>query len=95
MTAGETGLRERLARPARRHRCRLIHEGRKTGRRREFTVWFLVNGSFVHLVAADRRRQWVQNVLARPGVELRIDGSRAHLWLRRAPDATLQVRIAA
>jgi hypothetical protein len=28
----------------------------------------------VYLVTADRRRQWVQNVLARPGVELRVDG---------------------
>ena len=65
---------ERLAGVARWPRCRLAHWGRKTGRRHEVTIWFLVDGGIVYLVTGDRRRQWVQNVLARPGVELRVDG---------------------
>jgi deazaflavin-dependent oxidoreductase (nitroreductase family) len=67
-------LRERLARVARRARCRLTHYGRKTGRPHEVTVWFLVDGDLVYLVTADRRRQWVRNVLAQPRVELRTGG---------------------
>jgi deazaflavin-dependent oxidoreductase (nitroreductase family) len=71
MTASGTVVRERLARVARRPRCRLTHYGRKTGRPHEVTIWFLVDGDVVYLVTADRRRQWVRNVLARPGIELR------------------------
>jgi deazaflavin-dependent oxidoreductase (nitroreductase family) len=78
MTAGETALRERLARVARRPRCRLAHYGRKTGRRHEVTIWFLVDGDVVYLATGDRRRQWVRNVLARPSVELRVDGATFH-----------------
>jgi deazaflavin-dependent oxidoreductase (nitroreductase family) len=74
VASGETGLRERLARVARRPRCRLAHWGRKTGQRHEVTIWFLVDGDTVYLVTGDRRRQWVRNVLARPGVELSVGG---------------------
>jgi len=65
-------LRERLARVARRSTCRLTHLGRKSGQPHQVTIWFLVDGDVVYLVTADRRRQWVRNVLARPSVELRI-----------------------
>jgi deazaflavin-dependent oxidoreductase (nitroreductase family) len=74
MTVSGTVVRERLARVARRPRCRLTHVGRKTGQRHEVTIWFLVDGDLVYLVTADRRRQWVRNVLARPGLELRVGG---------------------
>jgi deazaflavin-dependent oxidoreductase (nitroreductase family) len=74
MTGSGTVVRERLARVARRPRCRLTHYGRKSGRSHEVTIWFLVDGDLVYLVTADRRRQWVRNVLARPGIELRAGG---------------------
>jgi deazaflavin-dependent oxidoreductase (nitroreductase family) len=73
-----TAVRERLARVARASRCRLTHVGRKTGQPHEVTIWFLVDGDLVYLVTADRRRQWVRNVLARPGVALRIGGETFH-----------------
>jgi deazaflavin-dependent oxidoreductase (nitroreductase family) len=73
-----TAVRERLARVAGRSRCRLTHVGRKTGRRHEVTIWFLVDGDLVYLVTADRRRHWVRNVLARPGLELRMGGETFH-----------------
>jgi deazaflavin-dependent oxidoreductase (nitroreductase family) len=78
MTASEITVRERLARVARRPRCRLTHYGRKTGHSHQVTVWFLVDGEAVYLVTADRRRQWVRNVLARPGVELRAGDEMFH-----------------
>lgn len=74
MTGSGTVVRERLARVARRPRCRLTHYGRKTGHPHEVTIWFLVDGDVVYLVTADRRRQWMRNVLARPGIELRAGG---------------------
>jgi deazaflavin-dependent oxidoreductase (nitroreductase family) len=73
-----SAVRERLGRIARGSRCRLTHVGRKTGQRHEVTIWFLVDGDLVYLVTADRRRQWVRNVLARPGVALRIGGETFH-----------------
>jgi deazaflavin-dependent oxidoreductase (nitroreductase family) len=78
VTALGTPVRERLERVARATRCRLTHYGRKTGRPHQVTVWFLVDGTVVYLVTADRRRQWVRNVLARPGVELRVGGETFH-----------------
>jgi deazaflavin-dependent oxidoreductase (nitroreductase family) len=78
MTTSGTLLRDRLARVARASRCRLTHVGRKTGQRHEVTIWFLVDGDLVYLVTADRRRHWVRNVLAWPGVALRIGGETFH-----------------
>ena len=72
MTAN--AVHDRLERVARGSRCRLTHYGRKTGLPHQVTVWFLVDGAVVYLVTADRRRQWVRNVLARPRVELRTGG---------------------
>jgi len=63
---------------ARRPRCRLTHYGRKTGHLHQVTVWFLVDGAVVYLVTADRRRQWVRNVLSRPDIELRTGGETFH-----------------
>jgi deazaflavin-dependent oxidoreductase (nitroreductase family) len=57
---------------AREPRCRLTHYGRKSGQPHEVTIWFLVDGEAVYLVTADRRRQWVRNVLAHPVVQLRV-----------------------
>jgi deazaflavin-dependent oxidoreductase (nitroreductase family) len=87
MTTSGTVLRDRLARVARASRCRLTHVGRKTGRRHEVTIWFLVDGDLVYLVTADRRRHWVRNVLARPGVELRMGGETFHGAAEPATDA--------
>jgi deazaflavin-dependent oxidoreductase (nitroreductase family) len=65
-------LADRLARMARQSRCRLTHYGRKSGQPHEVTIWFLVDGEAVYLVTADKRRQWVRNVLAHPAVQLRV-----------------------
>jgi deazaflavin-dependent oxidoreductase (nitroreductase family) len=78
MTAGGMVVGERLARVARAPRCRLTHVGRKTGQRHEVTIWFLVDEDLVYLVTADRRRQWVRNVLARPDVQPRIGSETFH-----------------
>jgi deazaflavin-dependent oxidoreductase (nitroreductase family) len=78
MTAGGMVVGERLTRVARALRCRLTHVGRKTGQRHAVTIWFLVDEDLVYLVTADRRRQWVRNVLARRDVQLRIGSETFH-----------------
>ncbi len=52
----------------------LVHQGRKSGKSYEVTIWFMVEGETVYLATANSSRQWVRNVLARPGVTLRIGG---------------------
>ena len=52
----------------------LVHQGRKSGKSYEVTIWFMVEGETIYLATANSSRQWARNVLARPGVTLRIGG---------------------
>jgi deazaflavin-dependent oxidoreductase (nitroreductase family) len=52
----------------------LTHYGRKSGKPYSVLIWFMVDGDRLFLATADKRRQWVRNVLAGPDVELRIAG---------------------
>jgi deazaflavin-dependent oxidoreductase (nitroreductase family) len=65
-------LRDRLARLADRSTLRLTHNGRRSGKPYEVTVWFMVEGEVVYLVTANRERQWVRNVSVNPSVGLHI-----------------------
>lgn len=67
-------IAERLAGVANRSTCRLIHQGRRSGRAHEVTIWFLVDGETVYLVTMSMQRQWTRNVQAHPGVRLQIAG---------------------
>lgn len=50
----------------------LVHQGRKSGKSYEVTIWFMVEGETVYLATANLSRQWARNVLVRPAVTLRI-----------------------
>ncbi|MFI5352241.1 MAG: nitroreductase family deazaflavin-dependent oxidoreductase [Candidatus Binatales bacterium] len=52
----------------------LVHQGRKSGKSYEVTIWFMVEGETVYLATSNSSRQWVRNILARPAVTLRIGG---------------------
>jgi len=65
---------ERLRQVAGRQTLTLTHYGRKSGKAYGVTIWFMVDGDRFFLASADRRRQWVRNVLVRPDVEMRIAG---------------------
>ncbi len=67
-------LRDRLARVADRPTLRLTHYGRRSGTPYEVTIWFMAEGEVVYLVTANRERQWVRNIAAKPSVVLRVDG---------------------
>ncbi len=64
----------RLARVAGNQTLQLVHQGRKSGKPYEVTIWFMVEGETVYLATANVGRQWVRNVLRRPGVTLRAGG---------------------
>jgi deazaflavin-dependent oxidoreductase (nitroreductase family) len=63
---------ERLARTPVRQTLSLTHYGRKSGRSYEVILWYLVDGDRLYLVTANKNRNWVRNVKARPKVSLRI-----------------------
>ena len=49
--------------------------GRTSGRPRTIELWFATDGERIYLLAGGRdRAHWVRNLLAQPGVRLRIGG---------------------
>jgi deazaflavin-dependent oxidoreductase (nitroreductase family) len=54
----------------------LVTTGRVSGRPREVTLWFAVDdGRIVMLAGGGRTADWVRNLEADPGVELRANGA--------------------
>ncbi len=67
-------LAARLKKVAGNGTLQLVHQGRKSGKPYEVTIWFMVEGETVYLATANSDRQWARNVLARPTVTLRTGG---------------------
>jgi deazaflavin-dependent oxidoreductase (nitroreductase family) len=67
-------LADRLAAVSSRSTCRLTHLGRRSGKRYEVTIWFLVEGETIYLATANATRQWVRNLKVKPAVSLAVDG---------------------
>jgi deazaflavin-dependent oxidoreductase (nitroreductase family) len=59
-----------LARLAREKTVRLVTRGRKSGRPREVTIWFVVDDGALGLGTLDESRHWVRNARAAGEVEL-------------------------
>jgi len=54
----------------------LTHYGRKTGKPREVTIWFVLDGDKLYLGTANVNRQWVRNVQKTPTIRLSIAGEK-------------------
>jgi deazaflavin-dependent oxidoreductase (nitroreductase family) len=53
--------------------CYLTTKGRRTGRPHTIEIWFVVVGGSAYLMAGGRdRADWVRNLIADPGVTLRV-----------------------
>lgn len=53
--------------------CYLTTTGRKSGRPREIEIWFHLEGRTLYMLAEGRgRADWVRNLIADPGVSVRI-----------------------
>lgn len=70
----ETDLAAQLAQVTQAQTLQLVHQGRKSGKPYEVTIWFTVEGETVYLATANVARQWPRNVLKRPKVTLRVGG---------------------
>lgn len=55
--------------------CHLQTTGRTSGRPRTIEIWFGTDGERIYLLAGGRHRaHWVRNLVADPGVRVRIGG---------------------
>ncbi|MEW6271524.1 MAG: nitroreductase/quinone reductase family protein [Thermodesulfobacteriota bacterium] len=63
-------VQDALARLARERTVRLVTRGRKSGRPREVTIWFVVDDGSIGLGTLDASRNWVRNARAAGEVEL-------------------------
>jgi deazaflavin-dependent oxidoreductase (nitroreductase family) len=71
----------------------LTTTGRRTGRPREIEIWFTQHEGRYYVVAEHREQaQWVQNVLAKPAVSVRV-GDRTVDATARVVDADLEPKL--
>jgi len=62
---------QRLAKIAPLHTIVLTHYGRKSGKPYDVVIWFVVEGQRMFLGTANKNRNWVRNILAKPSVVIK------------------------
>ena len=67
----ESGIASQLARVASYQTMRLTHQGRKSGKRYEVTIWFVVDSDTIYL-NGNADTQWPRNLQANPQVTMRV-----------------------
>jgi deazaflavin-dependent oxidoreductase (nitroreductase family) len=68
-----SNVADRLARVASTQTLKLTHQGRKSGKPYDVTIWFVVDGAGrMFLPTANRNRNWVKNVTRTPHISLAI-----------------------
>ncbi len=60
-----------LAKIAPLHTLTLTHYGRKSGKPYDVVIWFVVEGNRMFLGTANKSRNWVRNVMAKPNVVIK------------------------
>src|SRR5690606_5927441 len=72
----------------RRWNVRLTHRGRRSGRPYQVTIWFMrADATRIYVTTGSLKRQWPQNVMANPDVELRIGDETFRGRVTRVEDA--------
>jgi len=75
-----------LERVAREKTVRLVTRGRKSGKPREVTIWFVVDGDAIGLGTLNDQRNWVRNARAGGDVELVFASGRLRGRFREVTD---------
>lgn len=65
---------QRLAKIASLHTLTLTHYGRKSGKPYDVVIWFVVEGQRMFLGTANKSRNWVRNIIAKPNVVIKAGG---------------------
>ena len=67
----DAALAQRLAKIASLHSIALTHYGRKSGKPYDVVIWFVTEGDRMFLGTANKSRNWVRNVMAKPNVVIK------------------------
>jgi deazaflavin-dependent oxidoreductase (nitroreductase family) len=67
----ESEIASKLARVASSQTMRMTHLGRKSGKRFDVTIWFVVDGDAIYL-NGNADTQWPRNLRANPQITMRI-----------------------
>jgi len=86
----DTATAERLKRIASQHTLVLTHYGRKSGKPYDVIIWFVVEGDRMFLGTANKSRNWVKNVMAKPNVVIKAGGENFIATVREITDASMR-----
>jgi deazaflavin-dependent oxidoreductase (nitroreductase family) len=77
---------QRLRKIASQHTIVLTHYGRKSGKPYDVIIWFVVEGDRMFLGTANKSRNWVKNVMAKPNVVIKAGGENFIATVREITD---------
>ena len=86
----DTATAERLKRIASQHTLVLTHYGRKSGKPYDVIIWFVVEGDRMFLGTANKSRNWVKNVMAKPNVVIKAGGENFIATVREITDTSMR-----
>ncbi len=68
----------------------LTHYGRKSGKPYDVVIWFVIEGERMFLGTANKSRNWVRNVMAKPNVVIKAGGENFIANVREITDTSLR-----
>jgi deazaflavin-dependent oxidoreductase (nitroreductase family) len=86
----EAATAQRLAKIKSLQTIVLTHYGRKSGKPYDVVIWFVVEGDRMFLGTANKSRNWVRNVMAKPNVVIKAGGENFIATVREITDASLR-----
>ena len=86
----DPGIAQRLQKIASLQTIVLTHYGRKSGKPYDVVIWFVVEGDRMFLGTANKSRNWVRNVMAKPSVVVKAGGENFIASVREITDEALR-----
>ena len=71
----------------------LTHHGRKSDKPYDVVIWFVVSGERMFLATANKNRNWVRNVMAKPNVVLKAGGEAFPATVTQITDSAERERV--
>jgi deazaflavin-dependent oxidoreductase (nitroreductase family) len=71
----------------------LTHYGRKSGKPYDVVIWFVIEGERMFLGTANKSRNWVRNVMAKPNVVIKAGGENFIATVREIAEPSLQEHV--
>lgn len=71
----------------------LTHYGRKSGKPYDVVIWFVIEGERMFLGTANKSRNWVRNVMAKPNVVIKAGNENFIATVREITDQSLREHV--